>query len=162
MNRPRHVILCDVSSSMEDPSGTMRKIDVLYHALLAVWPRIPGSTLLAFSSSVYALDNPDELPGPHGGTALHRGLEACAPYKPERSLVISDGRPDSEPLALQAACLLGPIIDVIYCGPDSDRVAVNFMTRLAKAGGGRLAVADLRRQNHRLGGAVSAMLGLPA
>jgi UDP-N-acetylmuramyl tripeptide synthase len=77
--------------------------------------------------------------------------------------VISDGLPDSQESALASAERITGIIDVIYCGPDSDAGAIAFMQRLARTGGGRVVVNDIRRNDRAsLAIAVRKTLALPA
>jgi hypothetical protein len=138
------VILCDVSESMNLMAGGKRRIEHLREALLAVVPTVPSAQLIAFGSIPTTIPGPEYLINPSGGTALHLALEAAAAYRPSRTVVISDGRPDNEWKALAAANLLTGLIDVIYCGPASDHRAIEFMERLARSAGGRVIVRDLR------------------
>ncbi len=157
------VILADVSSSMGEAAGRRRKADLLADAIASAWPDLPGATLIAFGSTVSAVPGPSDLPPPSGGTALHLALDAAAAVHPARTLVVSDGRPDSESAALASADRLAGVIDVIYCGPDSDAEAIAFMYRLARVGCGRVVVRDVARESRpRLDTAVRAALGLPA
>jgi hypothetical protein len=157
------VLLADVSSSMAEPAGKRTKAAILHEALANVWPGVPGAVLIAFGSTAGAIGSPAELPSPAGGTALHLALEAATGHRPRRTVVISDGRPDCEERALDAAGRLPGTIDVIYCGPDSDAQAIGFMQRLARLGGGRVVVRDVvRMARPSLAGDVRTMLGLPA
>lgn len=159
------VLLLDVSSSMDERAGAKRKIDILRDALEGTYPQMPDAQLVTFASTVAEIRLPENLPAPAGGTALHLGLDAAAAHRPASTLVISDGRPDDEDRALEAAERLTGAIDVIYCGPDDDRQAVDFMRRLARVGGGRVHVHDLRREaggGRALAGTVRAALALPA
>lgn len=157
------VILADVSSSMDERAGLRRKIEVLAEALNGLWPELRGARLIAFGSTAREVGSPSDLPAPSGGTALHLALEEAAAGRPGKTVVISDGRPDSESAALAAADRLPGVIDVIYCGPDSDQQAIDFMYRLARAGGGRIFIRDIARDpGLRLGSAIRALVGLPA
>jgi uncharacterized protein (DUF58 family) len=156
-------ILADVSSSMDERAGGRRKVEILAEALAGLWPDLAGARLIAFGSTAAEVPSPDELPPPSGGTALHLALDAAATSRPGKTVVISDGRPDSEPAALDAAGRLPGVIDVIYCGPDSDRRAIAFMYALARRGCGRVFIRDIARDpSLRLGSAVRALVGLPA
>jgi len=136
------VIVADVSGSMADLAwGGKRKIEVLREALAGA----PPARLIAFSSSPSEIASSAELPEPGGGTAMHRALDAASAIRPERTLVISDGQPDDEGLALASAERLSGAIDVLYIGPDGDYAAIAFMRALARAGAGRYASHDLRR-----------------
>lgn len=157
------VILADVSSSMDERAGARRKVELLREALDQVWADlVPGGRLIAFASTPTELLSPAQLPAPAGGTALHLALDAAAKHRPRRTLVITDGHPDSEDAALDAADRLPGLIDVIYCGPDGDAAAIAFLSRLARLGGGRVVVRDVvKMARPRLDGAVRAVLGLP-
>lgn len=120
---------------------------------------VPPAMLIAFSSSPVEIASAAELPEPSGGTALHLALDLAGTVRPLRTLVISDGQPDSEAAALTAAGAITGSIDVIYCGPDSDTAARAFLTRLARTGGGRYVHSDLVRSPVALGPAIRLMLG---
>lgn len=151
------VVLADVSGSMaEDAWGGRRKVEVLRGALEGAGP----ARLIAFASRPTPVSSPAALPEPGGSTALHLALDEAARVRPARTLVVSDGRPDSEWDALAAADRLPGAIDVIYVGPDGDHAAIDFMRRLASRGGGRYHGCDLRRSSAPLlGSAVRALLG---
>lgn len=132
-NRPA-VIVCDVSSSMAERAGARRRIDHLRDALHAI--EAPNRRVIAFSSTArFAAGH--EIGEPSGGTAMHLALDLAATVEPRLTIVISDGQPDDASQALRAAGRLGGPIETIYCGPDWDRDAVEFMRRLATATGGR-------------------------
>ena len=156
------VILADVSSSMAEKAGGRSKSEILREALDSVWGELPGPTLIGFGSTASTVTRPDRLPAPNGGTAMHLALDAAATHRPAKTLVISDGQPDSEEAALAAAERLGGVIDVIYCGPDSDQTAIDFMRRLARLGCGRVVIRDVVRDSRPgLAAPVRSMLGLP-
>jgi hypothetical protein len=139
-------ILCDVSGSMDEAAtSSRRKIEVLQDALNEVRPQFPDARVIAFNSNVR--ESFDVLPEPEGGTALHYALEYAQPLKPRQTIVVSDGQPDDETLALSAASKLTGTIDVIYCGPDSDKAAIRFMERLARANGGRVVRTNWTRSS---------------
>lgn len=132
------LILADVSSSMSERAGARSKIEHLRDALRQAAK--PGHVILAFASEVTRIGTPDALPAPSGGTALELALRAAAGHRPSTTLVISDGEPNSPEAALEAAAALSGIINVIYCGPESNASAIDFMRRLARAGCGRVVV----------------------
>lgn len=132
-SRPRvHVVLADVSGSMAEPAGRRRKVDVLAEALQGV---PAGSRLVAFCDVVIPLASPSQMPSPAGSTALHLALDHCRQIGATDILVISDGHPDNEAAALAIAEAMDARIDVIYCGPETDRAGLAFMRRLARGGG---------------------------
>jgi hypothetical protein len=142
------VILCDVSSSMAELSGERRKIDILAEALDQALNRMDQCLLIAFSSFPTLIESVEDLPSPNGGTALHLALEEAYEFAPERTLVISDGQPDSRSDALAAAEDLTGRIDVIYVGPDDDVDALDFMRSLARQSGGELVIEDLEEDDY--------------
>lgn len=152
------IVLADVSASMAESAGALTKAQVLDGALR----QLPSATsLVAFSS--YPVDIPagGSLPPPSGSTALHTAIRHSAAREPTHVLIISDGHPDDAPAALREADRLGSVrIDVIFCGPDSDREGLAFMRRLAR-GGGSVHHHNIRREPERLAQAVRA-LALPA
>lgn len=154
------VILVDVSSSMGQAAGVRQKIDLLRDALAHVLPQIPASRLIAFSSFPREV-TPFTLPAPSGGTDLTAALRYILPYAPQKTVVISDGQPDNQATALDAARQLTGVIDVIYCGPDSDGEAIAFMQRLAAIGEGTITVTDIVRPGANLALSLRRTLALP-
>jgi len=150
------VVLADVSSSMAEMAGSKSKIELLRAALETT---AAGAKIVAFSSTAVEVAHASHIPDPGGSTALHVGLELVASLRPERTLVISDGHPDDEKKALDAAERLAGVIDVLYVGPDDDARAIQFMHRLARAGAGRCEVRDLRDTRYQLAPVVRALLG---
>lgn len=149
------VVLADVSASMGDSVGSRRRIDVLREALAGA----PPARLIAFASEPVEVDGPAHLPSPAGSTALHLALDLAATLRPVRTLVVSDGEPDSEELALAAAEHVPGTIDVVYCGPEENQRARDFLARLARAGAGSYVCRDITRAPEQLGPAVRALLG---
>jgi hypothetical protein len=137
------VVLADVSGSMRESAGQQLKIDVLREAMSVAVP--PGAVIIAFASMPRVIDSPALLPAPSGGTALHLALDEAAKHRPRHTLVITDGRPDLPEAALQRADALSGTLDVIYCGPDDDAEALLFVRQLARAGGGRAHIHDIRQ-----------------
>lgn len=159
------VILCDTSGSMEERAGVRRKIEHLRGAVAGVIADLPDGVLVAFDSSPRRVTLAADIPEPSGGTALHLALDEAAKLRPAKTIVISDGEPDSESAALAAAERLSGIIDVIYCGRDSDARALDFMRRLARAGGGQVVTCDLVAlvaPRRSLESGVRKLVGLPA
>lgn len=137
------VLLCDTSSSMAEAAGDRTKYDHLQEAADSLRQALPSAVIIAFSTT--AAPAPGALPRPSGSTALDLGLQEAARYRPARTIVISDGEPNSEDAALAAAAVLPGRIDVIYCGRDNNARALAFMRRLAAAGAGTVVVRDLVR-----------------
>lgn len=142
------VVLADCSGSMCDFIGSsmMSKFQHLQVALADVTKGFPAIRLIAFGSYPLEIANACELPNPHshglgGSTNLAAALEIAAKHKPRKTIVISDGLPDSESNALDAATRMTGSIDTIYCGPDS-HPAVQFLARLSRDTGGTPATWD--------------------
>lgn len=155
------IVLADVSDSMGEKVGAKRKIDILQSALTQVWPTLPTGRLIAFSSVPEFLADPSSLPSPSGSTALHFALQAAEGFRPRQTLVISDGRPDSEDAALEVADRITGRIDVIYCGRDEDTQAIAFLQRLARLSGGRCIVTPNGTKTLNLLQSVRRLLLLP-
>lgn len=157
-----NVVVADVSASMNEWSGGVRRIDVLRRSLAQVWADAPRGVpllLVAFSSTPLVIAGPDDLPEPSGGTALHSALEAAGRYTPARTVVISDGEPDSEDAALDAADKITGAIDVIYVGDDKNRRAVAFLRKLARKGCGQYGAVNLSSGPAVLGPKIRGLLG---
>src|SRR5690606_21290112 len=119
------VILCDTSGSMAERAGAKRKIDHLREALRSVFR--PGITIIEFNSVPRVVESPNDISEPSGGTDMASGIRLAAAETPERTIIISDGEPNNESDALEAAKHLSGTIDVIYCGPDNNTAAISFM-----------------------------------
>jgi hypothetical protein len=152
------IVLADVSTSMGELAGSRVKIDLLQEALAT----IPASArVVAFGSYPSDLGAGRLLPAPSGGTALHLALDHVGRMPPARLLAISDGHPDDAGSALRAADRLGSVrIDVIYIGPDGDRIGMAFMRRLAR-GGGAAQHHDLARPQAKLPNIIASLLAAP-
>lgn len=137
----RVLIVADTSASMAEPAGpSRRKLDVLAEAI----SDLPYA-VIEFNSSVHRRATGQAVVlEPRGGTALHLALDEAAKDRPAKTIVISDGEPDSEESALRAAESLTGVIDVIYCGPDGGP-GLAFLGRLARSTGGQTVRCDLRR-----------------
>lgn len=130
------VILADCSGSMAEPIGTLdiTKFEHLKIALQDVLRHHPECKVVVFNSAVYPVTGAT-VPPPFGGTDLARGLEFVAKWRPRKTVIISDGLPDSEQAATLAADRMTGIIDTIYCGPDS-HPAIQFLRSLSRDTGG--------------------------
>jgi hypothetical protein len=151
MPEPRPVILIDCSSSMALQEGVKRRIDLAADVLQTVLAATPHVRVVAFGITVaeqIGLEpGPNlKLPEPVGGTPLDLALTYISQrgWRPDRIVVISDGRPDDTGGALTAARALAPVtIDALFVGDDADKAAIGFMRVLALAGG-RCGVSGLR------------------
>jgi hypothetical protein len=128
------VMLLDLSGSMDNFVGTTGKTrrDVLQQALANVLPRHPGVQLFAFGSDVARLNPQQPLPGTMGGTDLTLALNHARQFSPASLLVITDGEPSDSKSALTAALMLNCEIKTIYCGEETNTVAISFLRALVR------------------------------
>lgn len=138
------VLICDTSGSMDESAGGRKKIDHLHEALDSLSRDFTHG--ISFNSSVTQFQ-----PGtasrfsPSGGTDLASALRLAITLSPSRSIVISDGQPNDAAAALAEAAKISGVIDVIYCGHDTDQTALRFMQSLARAGCGQVRTISLQR-----------------
>lgn len=127
------VVLADTSDSMDEMVGglQMRKCEHLMIALKDVLLYHPKIRIISFGRFVREVPDLAAMPAPDGGTPLGKALELAKKYKPRKTIIVSDGCPDSEEHARTAATKLTGIIDAIYCGPDQ-HPAVKFLQSLCQ------------------------------
>jgi len=130
------VLVCDDSGSMSDFVASKTKWEHMKLAVDDCLNTYPGIRILWFASRTGEVKSASEIPPPHGGTDLCAGLEHAAKFKPERTIVVSDGYPDDRRRALDAAARMTGRIDIVYCGNDGDSEAIDFMQELARSTGG--------------------------
>jgi uncharacterized protein with von Willebrand factor type A (vWA) domain len=135
-------VLCDCSGSMTDVVGSrLSKFEHLQIVLADLEKGYPKMRIVAFGSIAKQVQDAKHLPNPHkgmafgGGTNLAAALDLAGKWRPRKTIVVSDGLPDSEEEALEAAALMTGAIDTIYCGPD-DHPAVEFLSSLSRKTGG--------------------------
>lgn len=150
------VLCCDYSGSMIDLVNGKRKMDHLRLAVADCLRRWPDMITVAFSCGAEVVQR---VPEPSGGTDLAAGLRVSAGLRPERTVVITDGQPNDRRLALLEAKAMSGVMDVVYCGLDTDTDAIAFMQELAAAGCGRQVTWDDGRLG--LGEAVQLALCAP-
>jgi len=153
--KPKHrdggtCLLLDVSGSMnavvnrEDESAEgmdPRRIDVLFKAVRDT-PECAGLKAFAFSNSCRPMEvipEESETFDPQGGTNLSEAFMFVKAAGFFTAILVTDGEPDSESAALNAAC--GMKLGIIYVG---NPPVPAFLERLAKATDGTFALADLR------------------
>ena len=91
------VLLLDISGSMgETVHGESRKIDLLRELVFSLREKTTF-TQAVFDSSV---EWTDDVPEPRGSTALHLALNEAAQKRARRYVLITDGEPDSQHLAM--------------------------------------------------------------
>lgn len=109
-----------------------RRFDLLADALKALPKEV---RIIAFSNDAREVRSIAEV-WPDGGTALHLGIDAAARFEPVRTIIISDGKPDSEDYARKSVDRLTGIVDVVYCGSPANPQARAFLESLARQGAG--------------------------
>jgi uncharacterized sporulation protein YeaH/YhbH (DUF444 family) len=130
------VVIADVSGSMSARDSGSRERKTRFMLLREALDTIPaGVRIIQFSDDVKEVTK-EGLRLESGGTALHAAIRAAAKYNPVRSVIISDGEPDSEVLAREAVNDITGIVDVVYCGDPKNTRASEFLQSLAKAGAG--------------------------
>lgn len=128
------LFVLDTSGSMDDEVDDKRKIDHLRNTM----KNYTSARKICFSDKIYT-DN--KIPEPSGSTDLARALRYISkmPDMPKRIVLVSDGEPNSECEALDAATSLELPIDIIFIG-DERRNGKNkgwlFMEKLAEITGG--------------------------
>ena len=149
------VLILDVSGSMaEHCEPGRRKIDALRGVVAGLRQQGLKFKQLVFSSQPQLSDH---IPEPDGSTALHLALDAAAGLKPRKIVLVTDGQPDSEPLALEAAKRLGVKIDVFYVGPHNPH-AEDFLRQLAKMAGGQYGQTNLATGAPQLRSEIAGLL----
>jgi hypothetical protein len=140
-------VLCDCSGSMTDLVGSsgISKFRHLQIALQDLQRGFPKIRLIAFGSTALEVSRAEDLPDPGkesdgaacvgGSTNLAGALELAGQWKPRKTIIVSDGLPDSESQAKRAAQAMTGGIDAIYCGPDA-HPAVSFLRSLCRDAGG--------------------------
>ncbi len=157
------VVLADVSPSMTEIDGGSREGKSRFALLVQALSGLPREVcILTFSGGVREVRSAAEvrLGDGMGGTALHLAIDAAVPRSPIRTVIISDGEPDSESLARAAIERLTGIVDVVYCGNPANSQARNFLESLARAGaGGFYQTGDQVDVGKQLPAVIAGLLG---
>ena len=153
-----HIILLDRSYSMteRDAPGGRTRYQMACDELARLQESLPGKIALVSFDSMTSFV-PGGMPEPPGSsTDLTRALEFVKPADGTVSFVlISDGYPDNPLTALTIARGFASKINVVYCGPETDRVGRQFLSELAQVSGGKY-LESLRTAN--LGESVTKLL----
>jgi hypothetical protein len=129
-------LLLDTSASMSiDIEPGQSRIDALREIVKAIHGDIPT---FHFGSQCFKIDK-NKIPDPSGYTAMHKAFEAAKAEGFKSVLLITDGEPDSEDAALNAANGLN--IQIMYVGSGKKP---EFLDKLAKACGNYCTVDDLK------------------
>ena len=145
-----YVVMVDTSGSMGvcDSRGGKSRYDVACEELEGLQKSLPGK-LAVISFSNDALFCPGGVPiNMMGGTDMAGVLRysRVADVEGIRFFMISDGYPDDERSAMDAAKKYQSRIDGIYVGPEEDPRGRDFLERLAAASGGKVVTADKAKE----------------
>ena len=126
----------------------------------ALEPHRDAARVVVFNDSVVEVKREKRLPDPCGGTDLAMGVRYVTTLEPARTILISDGEPNSSDAAFAAAEKLPGILDTIFVGDDNDEPAKQFMRDLATRCGGEFC--DLATSTEKELAPVLARYLLPA
>jgi Mg-chelatase subunit ChlD len=145
--KQRSLLLVDVSGSMNDRiRAGGRKIDALREVVKTLRETHPVPVaafgLDSFANNGTTVLMVDVVPEPQSQTPLHTAIAFGKDKGATHLVVVTDGFPDSESLAFEAAARFGGTIDVFYIGDGGDSGA-QFTKELARRTGGTANVTDL-------------------
>jgi hypothetical protein len=130
-----------------DSRGGRSRYAVACEELQTLQSSMPGKiTVVGFSDDVQFA--PSGVPLFQGaGTDLAKALRFVKPADGTvRIIVISDGMPDDPARCLEIAKTFTSRIDCIYTGPELVNTGARFLEELARASGGKYAVAKQAQQ----------------
>lgn len=132
--RDKTTFLLDVSGSMAERVNGTPKIK----SLRDVMSKYSDAKMMVFSSDAEYIEKASDIPEPDGGTDLAYALQCIASTSPlpERIVLVSDGEPNNDVLALKKAKNLNIPIDIIFIGTVESR-GENFMEQLARTTDGQ-------------------------
>ena len=154
----RSLLIVDCSGSMSDRIATgERKIDKLRKVVdeLRTTHPVPVAAFGLYGTAVQLVER---IPDPSGMTPLDRAITFGRVQEANHLVVVTDGLPDNEQRALDAATAFGGPIDVFYIGDGNDTGAA-FCARLAKLTGGQCGVTDLTGETKKLAAGIAGLLG---
>jgi len=153
------IVLADVSGSMSerDAGEGVQRIVAMKGALEALPPSV---RIIAFNDTTVEVRTAREIPRPDGTTDLEGAIIAASHYQPVRTIIISDGEPNDEAGAIQALDRLSGVVDVIYCGSNSNTSTRKFLASLARQGmGSYYETGDQLDVSKQLPAVVKGLLG---
>jgi len=154
----RSLLLVDCSGSMSHmtASGECSKID----ALRDVVETLRGQhtfPVASFGGRGVGVGLVDAIPNPGGMTPLAEAIEFGTSEGANHLVVITDGLPDSESAAFNAAGKFGGPIDVFYID-DGNEAGRRFARQLAKMTGGAVDITDMSDRK-ALASGIAGLLG---
>ena len=152
----RSLLLVDCSGSMRDRIRTgERKIDALRKVVVTLREQHPVPVAAFGARENVVLVN--EVPEPCGSTPLASAIDYGRTEGASHLVVVTDGQPDSETDAFEAARQFKGPVDVFYIGDGNDHGA-RFSRELAEMTGGSINLTDLGDPK-RLVGKIAGLLG---
>ena len=151
----RSLLLVDCSSSMKSgirAGGT--RIAALRNVVEDLRATHPVPVAAFSGDGVLVVDS---IPAPTGGTPLADAIRFGASEGANHLVVVTDGEPNSEADAFDAARAFGNPIDVFYIGDGGDRGS-KFAAELAKLTGGTANLTDLGKPKE-LSAKIAGLLG---
>ncbi len=134
--------LIDCSGSMAEKTESGQTKISIVQDILTTLPWCPCN--IGFNSSVKLINYSSNLVA-DGGTNMALGLLRAGQECPRKILLISDGCPDSESAAFEAAEGIGCSISCFFVGDDGDNHAKEFLRKLAKNCGGIYEDCDISK-----------------
>lgn len=140
------IVIVDTSGSMDtcDSRGGKSRYHVAKEELKIIQETNPGKiAVISFSHDVQFC--PTGVPIFFGeGTCLDKALKFAkiADLPGNKFILISDGEPNDQELALAAAKKYRQKIHVIYVGPEEEQYGRDFLAKLAAVTGGQSISAD--------------------
>jgi hypothetical protein len=87
-------------------------------------------------------------------------IKLAARFEPVRTIIVSDGDPQDRGATKAAIRRLTGIIDVVYCGPEQNTDAREFLRSLARSVGGQYVEAgDQLAPTKQLRSVIAGLLG---
>lgn len=148
-----------------------RRIDILRRTVKDLQRAKPNAQMMAFGPVFFQpsgefghtklLAKDEEVPdATGGGTPLAEAIDAASKAGALRIVILSDGVPNSQPAALDAARRFGKRIDCLYIGGDDPGdPGAEFLKELAQASGGNYGRDGLTLGSKALEGKVIGLLG---
>lgn len=146
------VLLLDTSGSMITDDGKGRRIDLLREAVGMI-EGLRQLMTIAFGMGAKVLEYGMEIPDPYGSTPMHLAFKLATTKGKTKAVLITDGEPDSDMLALDAA--KGFVVDIVYIGPEP---MPEFLNKLAQQCSGTVQIGKLSDPK-LLAHKVTALLG---
>lgn len=139
------------SNSPSSPPPIQRKID----ALRDLAGEFPRTRKFCFSSDCKEIYPGEQISEPHGGTNLAGALRGLKAQEILHAILITDGQPDNEQAAYNAA--EGMKLDLFYVG---DLPAPKFMAELARRTGGEFGTSSMAKgeEQKKLTRTITALL----